>query len=86
MCNFHDANVSPLCQRVVQNRVAVEILIYKDGAQGWKLEAIGEGNASHAWDKLFPTDQDAFNEVMSIIEGGKIANYLQPPPRRANSR
>ena len=72
---------SPLCQKMEQAGIEVEILIYRtEGSdEGWILEVVDEENNSTVWDDLFDTDHDALDEVMRTIEEEGISVLLNPP-------
>lgn len=71
---------SPLSQRFAKDGMTIEICIYRGkGEAEWILEVVDEEGASTVWNKPFPTDQDALEEVMATIAKEGIATFLGNP-------
>jgi hypothetical protein len=73
----YESENSPLSQTFTQDGMTIEICIYRSkGDAGWVLEVVDEEQASTIWDKPFPTDRDALEEVMATIQKEGIATFL----------
>ena len=67
---------SPLSQRVVRDKTAVDIEIYDDGEGGWLLEVVDEFGNSTIWDVSFPTDSAALAEALNTIDTEGISSVV----------
>ena len=63
-----EITMSHLCQSIERDGKSVRVDIYDDGDGKWILEVVDEFGNSVVWDDHFPTDEDAFNEVLSTID------------------
>ncbi len=68
----YEPTMSPLCQSIERDGKSVRVDIYDDGAGKWILEVVDEFNNSVVWDYHFPTDQDALDDVLSVIKNEGI--------------
>ena len=59
---------SPLSQKISRDGITVGVLIYRgENDEAWLLEVVDQEGGSTIWDKAFPTDQDAFFELLRTI-------------------
>jgi len=63
-----EINYSPLCQDIVTDEGMAKVFIYEHENGGWILEVEDENHSSYLWNNTFPTDQEALNEVKSVLE------------------
>ncbi|GHC14075.1 hypothetical protein [Cerasicoccus arenae] len=67
---------SPLCKKIEVERTVIEVLIYADDHGKWILEVMDEDGTSHLWNQHFDTDEQALEEVISIIEKEGVAGII----------
>ena len=71
---------SPLSQKITRDGVTVEVCIYRgEDDPEWILEVIDHEGASTVFDERFPTDKQALDVVLLIIEQEGITCFLNDP-------
>ena len=74
----YEPTMSPLCQSIERDGKSVRVDIYDNGEGGWILDVVDEFGNSVVWDYRFPTDQDALDDVLSVIKNEGFDAYYSP--------
>lgn len=76
---------SPLQQAYVSNGKSIDIQIYRLPETGWTVEVVDKYGNSTVREHEFPTDQDAFDEVMKTIREEGIDSLIGKPSQPSPS-
>ncbi|MDN3574852.1 hypothetical protein [Methylobacterium longum] len=71
---------SSLSGRFTRDGVTVDVKIYRFAGTDdpWQLEVVDQEGSSTAWDKPFPTPQDAFDALNQTVEEEGMAALVVP--------
>ena len=76
---------SRLCQDVTREGMTVEIVIFRlEDDATWSLSVDDEDGGTTVWDDAFPTESEALDAAMQLIETDGIASFFDPPPSAAH--
>jgi len=67
---------SALSRTIREDGIEIRIEIYKLEITDWSLEIVDGAGGSTVWDRLFPTDQAAFDEAMKAIHEEGVRAFL----------
>lgn len=71
---------SDLCREISKDGVTIKVLIYRlEKETVWALEVVDQLGGSTTWDKLFPTERDALDEVFATVAKEGIDSFLAEP-------
>jgi hypothetical protein len=71
---------SRLSQKITRDGVTVEVCIYRgEDDPEWTLEVVDQEGASTVFDERFPTDKQALDAVLLVIEQEGITCFLNDP-------
>jgi hypothetical protein len=76
---------SSLSRMVTKDGVTVEVSIVRlENETGWSVDVVDPSGGSTVWDDLFPSDQEAYEEIertvakegiRTFLDGGKVVPF-----------
>ncbi|GGD40829.1 hypothetical protein [Aureimonas glaciei] len=78
MTDDPDLEFSPLGGLVTRDDRTVQVHIYRivGSDHGWALEVVDVDDVSTAWDELFATEREAYEEFSRVLDENGIAVFL----------
>ena len=76
MDNGYELVFSTLSRRMTRDGITIDVQIYRGkDEEGWLLEVVDHLGGSTVWDDRFPTDAEAWQEVLATIEAEGIGSF-----------